>query len=85
MLNKIICRMFAIWILSGLMLCFSDFTFAQKTKQNPLPALQKIPNQKQYNIIYILLDDQRYDAMGFLKRRIWTRSPATAFICRTLM
>ena len=38
-------------------------------------ALQKIPNSKQYNIIFILLDDQRYDALGFLGSQPFIKTP----------
>ena len=37
--------------------------------------LPKIPNSKQYNIIYILLDDQRYDAMSFLRGQEFLQTP----------
>ena len=44
--------------------------------------LPKIPNQKQYNIIYILLDDQRFDAMGFLKGQSFLETPNMDSIAR---
>lgn len=56
-----------------------NFVFAQKVQDL---KLEKIPNQKQYNIIYILLDDQRYDAMGFLKGQSFLETPNMDSIAR---
>jgi N-acetylglucosamine-6-sulfatase len=38
------------------------------TQPPPLPHLDPIPGAKPHNIIFILTDDQRYDAMGFMGR-----------------
>jgi len=37
--------------------------------------LERIPDRKPKNIIYILLDDQRYDAMSFLKGQAFLETP----------
>lgn len=78
--NKIICQQLMAW--AFLLMLSSSSVFAQNTKQNPTPKLQSIPNQKQYNIIYILLDDQRYDAMGFLKGQSFLETPNMDAIAR---
>jgi N-acetylglucosamine-6-sulfatase len=57
---------------------FSLSGFAQKTSL----MLPKIPNSKPYNIIYILLDDQRYDAMGFIKGQSFLETPHMDSIAR---
>ncbi len=44
--------------------------------------LGKIPNAKRYNIIFILLDDQRFDAMGFLKPQSFVETPNMDLIAR---
>ena len=56
---------------------FSLSIFAQSNLKLP-----KIPNAKQYNIIYILLDDQRFDAMGFLKGQSFLQTPNMDSIAR---
>lgn len=66
----------------GLLVCLTNLGFAQNTKQKANLKLEKIPNQKQYNIIYILLDDQRYDAMGFLKGQAFLETPNMDAIAR---
>jgi N-acetylglucosamine-6-sulfatase len=57
---------------------FSLSGFAQKLNL----TLPKIPNSKSYNIIYILLDDQRYDAMGFVKGQTFLQTPHMDSIAR---
>jgi N-acetylglucosamine-6-sulfatase len=37
--------------------------------------LPRIPNAKPRNIIFILTDDHRYDALGFLKGQSWLETP----------
>lgn len=59
----------------SLLLSPADLALGQNTKQKASLVLQRIPNQKQYNIVYILLDDQRYDAMGFLKGQGFLETP----------
>lgn len=44
---------------------------AQKTSLD----LQKVAGSKKYNIIFILLDDQRYDALGFLNSQSFIKTP----------
>src|SRR5688572_31042058 len=44
--------------------------------------LPKITNSKKYNIIFILLDDQRYDAMGFLDSQPFIKTPNMDRIAR---
>lgn len=44
--------------------------------------LPKIANAERYNIIFILLDDQRYDAMGFLQAGSFLRTPNIDEIAR---
>lgn len=81
--NKIIRQNRMVYILLfGLILSLSGFGSAQNPKQIANLKLQKIPNQKQYNIIYILLDDQRYDAMGFLKGQSFLETPNMDRIAR---
>ena len=46
-------------------------------------AQRVAPNSTRYNIIFILLDDQRYDAMGFLKGQSFLETPNMDAIART--
>lgn len=62
-------------LLLMLSILFPGLVTAQAVKQNTNLKLPRIPKQKQYNIIYILLDDQRYDAMGFLKGQPFLKTP----------
>jgi len=62
-------KQFTVSILA-ITLCFSPTVIAQSNLKLP-----NIQNGKQYNIIYILLDDQRYDAMGFLKGQSFLETP----------
>ncbi len=57
------------------LLMFSSITQAQLT-------LEKIDGAKRYNIIFVLLDDQRYDAMGFLKGQPFVETPNMDAIAR---
>lgn len=52
----------------------SAVTFAQKPAVKPMP-LKRIAGAKRYNIIFILLDDLRYDAVGFLHPQPFLRTP----------
>lgn len=73
---KIIGQKFtAYFLLIGFVLFSANLSFAQKTDAAENLKLKKIPNAKQYNIVYILLDDQRYDAMGFLKGQKFLQTP----------
>lgn len=38
-------------------------------------ALRQIPGSKPRNVIFILADDHRYDALGFLKGQSWLETP----------
>ena len=38
-------------------------------------ALRRLPGAKPRNIIFILTDDHRYDAIGFLKSQPWLQTP----------
>ena len=44
--------------------------------------LPKIANSKKHNIVFILLDDQRYDAMGFLDSQPFIKTPNMDRIAR---
>ncbi len=59
------------FLLFGFVLFSSNISFAQKTNLD----LKRTSKGKQYNIIYVLLDDQRYDAMGFLKGQDFLETP----------
>ena len=37
--------------------------------------LEKLPNRKPRNVLFILTDDQRYDAMGFLHGQSFLKTP----------
>jgi N-acetylglucosamine-6-sulfatase len=45
-------------------------------------AAKRIPNTKPRNIIFILTDDHRYDAMGFLKGQSWLETPQLDSLAR---
>lgn len=66
----------------GLVFCLTNAGIAQNNNQKVNLNLEKIPGQKPYNIIYILLDDQRYDAMGFLKGQSFLETPNMDSIAR---
>lgn len=38
-------------------------------------SLARLPNRKPRNILFILTDDQRYDAMGFLRGQSFLETP----------
>src|SRR5919109_4359064 len=52
----------------------SSFLFIVVYGQRSL-RLQKLPNCKPKNILFILTDDQRYDALGFLRRQSFFKTP----------
>lgn len=58
-----------------LILFLAGICFAQKQMPAKNLKLKKISKTGQYNIIYVLLDDQRYDAMGFLKGQKFLETP----------
>ncbi len=73
---KIIRQKFTVYFLLIAFISFSaNFSFAQTAEGETNLNLKKIPKAKQYNIVYILLDDQRYDAMGFLKGQKFLQTP----------
>jgi N-acetylglucosamine-6-sulfatase len=51
------------WIVS---ICLGSTTPTVFANESSLPALEKIPGAKPRNVIFILTDDHRYDAMGFM-------------------
>ncbi len=51
--------------------------------QMPAPGtLRRVPGVRPRNIIFILTDDHRYDAMGFLKGQSWLQTPVLDAIAR---
>lgn len=46
-----------------------------QTKTPGVRPLKRIPGQKPRNIVFILTDDHRYDALGFLKGQPWLDTP----------
>lgn len=83
MLNRTNIReKFTILILGFFLLSSVNISFAQNSDSAKNLNLKKIPNAKQYNIIYILLDDQRYDAMGFLKGQKFLETPNMDLIAK---
>ena len=50
--------------------------------QQPSLDLAKLPNSKKYNVIFILLDDQRYDALGFLNSQPFIKTPNMDAVAR---
>lgn len=71
----------------ALLLCPTIVATAQKTKNarrtpDALLNLPRLPQHQQYNIIYILLDGQRYDALGFLKGQAFLKTPNMDTIAR---
>ena len=58
-------------LLFGFVLISANLAIAQKDKSKPAENSERT----KYNIVYILLDDQRYDAMGFLKGQKFLETP----------
>lgn len=48
---------------------------ATNVRAQSLPALTRIAGAKPRNVIFILTDDHRYDAMGFMKGQSWLETP----------
>ena len=72
--NKVTLKKFASLLLMIVFALLSaNISLAQGSKTNL--KLKRIAKGKQYNIVYILLDDQRYDAMGFLKGQDFLETP----------
>ena len=55
---------------------------AESSRSQTLPKLPKSPNSPRYNIVFVLLDDQRYDAMGFLQGQSFLETPNMDAIAR---
>ena len=53
----------------------SLFALNARGQNNGLPALEKINNANPRNVIFILIDDQRYDFMGFTGKVPWLETP----------
>jgi N-acetylglucosamine-6-sulfatase len=64
-------------LLSGLLLASSVFQYPQD------PGKPSRSDTTQYNIIFILLDDQRYDAIGFLQGQAFLQTPNMDAIARS--
>jgi arylsulfatase A-like enzyme len=64
-------------LLSGLFLASSVFQYPQD------PGKPSRSDTTQYNIIFILLDDQRYDAIGFLQGQAFLQTPNMDAIARS--
>lgn len=62
--------------LTAILLAVS-FVFGSSSAQTQRQSLrlEKIPNRKPRNVIFILTDDQRYDALGFLKKQSFLKTP----------
>src|ERR1700754_3277181 len=50
--------------------------------QTPRPRLKRTAGVKPRNIIFILTDDHRYDAMGFLKGQQFLETPTMDLLAR---
>ncbi|MBI4874183.1 MAG: sulfatase-like hydrolase/transferase, partial [Acidobacteria bacterium] len=50
--------------------------------QQPLPELRRQRGARPRNVIFILVDDHRYDAMGFLKGQPWLETPVLDSLAR---
>lgn len=62
-------------ILLAVLLCLSTLGNVASLAQSRNLQLPRIPNAKPRNIVFILTDDHRYDAMGFLKGQPWLETP----------
>lgn len=62
---------------------FGSLGAAVSAAQTPAPGiLRRIPGVKPRNIIFILTDDHRYDAIGFLKGQSFLETPALDSLAR---
>ncbi|MEZ5427894.1 MAG: sulfatase [Pyrinomonadaceae bacterium] len=77
-------RKIAGWFLLLAFIPFSVDLASAQEKDPPSASLKlkKISGAKQYNIVYILLDDQRYDAMSFLGGQKFLQTPNMDQIAR---
>ena len=65
-----------------ILLLIPFFSYQQSQAQNAVVQqqkgslkLQKVPAEKPRNIVFILTDDHRYDAMGFLEAQTFIKTP----------
>jgi N-acetylglucosamine-6-sulfatase len=58
-----------------LLMAVSPLVRAQTTPVQPPKALAKVPGSKARNIVFILTDDHRYDALGFLQKQTFIQTP----------
>ena len=72
------------FVLISSCLVFSGASEAQiPTKaQKTVPTLERSPNRKPRNVLFVLTDDQRYDAFGFLKGQSFLETPNLDAIAR---
>lgn len=70
-------------ICSAVYLFSANIGVCQGSRQAVNLQLPKPADQKQYNIIFILLDDQRYDAMGFLQGQSFLETPNMDAVARS--
>src|SRR5690348_11885822 len=61
---------------------FSWRALAQSTTTRAVAPLARKPEGKPRNIIFVLTDDHRYDAMGFLSKRGYPHTPALDRLAR---
>jgi arylsulfatase A-like enzyme len=68
---------FAAFILLIFFLPIPLIVFSQAKKEEPEKSLQlnRVPDVKPRNVIFILTDDHRYDFIGFTGRLPWLRTP----------
>ncbi len=75
----------------GLVLVWSVCTSTIKAQRTETPTtkpasrslqLPKVPNRKPRNVLFILTDDQRYDAFGFLRGQTFLETPNLDAIAR---
>ena len=59
-----------------------SWSAAAQTTHGALAALTRRPGVKPRNIVFVLTDDHRYDAMGFLSKRGYPHTPALDRLAR---
>lgn len=77
MSNYFIRKIFTYSISISLLVCASiaQGQYANVNQNGGSLSLEKIPGNKPRNIIFILIDDQRFDALGFLKAQSFIKTP----------
>ncbi|WP_316814193.1 sulfatase [Pedobacter heparinus] len=66
------------YLVIGVLVCLSflkGFSQAQNSWKEQSLLLEKLKNGKHRNIVFILSDDHRYDALGFLKSQTFIQTP----------